>query len=299
MEAPTRYDYSAIIDRPPLVFPGAAKVALWLIVNVEHYEYLPRPHPQRDPWPARPHPDVVNYARRDYGNRVGLWRMLDLLDRYELKATISINAAVLDHYPHIAEALAARPVDFMGHGVYNTRYVAGLDVDAERELIDDVQQTVLRRTGRPVTGWLGPSLTTTPATPDLIAEAGVSYLADFLHDDEPCPLRVRTGRLVSMPYSLALNDSPLIGRMQHSAATFARVVTDQFDVLYDEGRHRPKVLAVCLHPYAVNAPSRQEALERTLRYVVEQPDVWVATGTEIATIGADAWWGGTSTEEQR
>ncbi|HEY0698187.1 MAG TPA: polysaccharide deacetylase family protein [Micromonospora sp.] len=291
MDLSSRYDYSAIVDRPPMVLPGGARVALWLIFNVEHYEYLPPPHPLRDPWPSRPHPDVVNYARRDYGNRIGVWRMLDLLDRYALRATISVNSAVLDHFPAIAEELARRDVDFMGHGVYNTRYAAGLDPDAERAMIADVVDTVARRTGRPVSGWLGPALTTTPVTPDLVAEAGIRYLADYLHDDEPCPIRVRAGELMSVPYSLALNDSPMIGRMQHSADTFARLVTDQFEVYHEEGRVRPKVLALCLHPYAVNAPSRQRMLQRLLEHLAGHPDVWVATGSEIAEVGRVAWAG--------
>jgi len=285
-----RYTYSAIVDRPHVELPGRARVAVWIIVNVEHYEYLPRATALRDPWPARPHPDVVNYARRDYGNRVGLWRMFELLDRYEVRPTVSLNAAVLDHFPDIAKALAERSWDVMGHGVYNTSYASGLEEPAEREMIADAVETVRRRLGRPISGWLGPSLTTTLRTPDLVAEAGVTYMADFLHDDEPCPLKVRTGRLMSMPYSLAVNDSPLIGRSQHSAETFARVVGDQFDALYEEGAERAKILAVCLHPYALSAPSRHRHLERVIRYVTEHSGVWVADGAHIAEVYSGAWF---------
>lgn len=290
LPTPTRrYDYSAIIDRPVVQLPGRARVAAWFIVNVEHYEYLPGTNPYRDPWPSRPHPDVVNYARRDYGNRVGLWRMLELFDRYHVAPTVSLNAAVLDHFPDVADALAVRQWEIMGHGVYNTRYAAGLTEQAETEMISDAVETVRRRLGQPMTGWLGPSLTTTGVTPDLVAEAGMSYLADYLHDDEPFPVRVRAGSLVSMPYSLGVNDSPVIGRVQHSAATFARLVTDQLDQLLDEGRERPKILAVCLHPYALSAPSRHRYLERVVARVAEHPDVWVASGGDIAARYTDAW----------
>lgn len=283
------YPYSAIVDRPPVELPGGAKVAAWFIANVEHYEYLPRANPFRDPWSSRPHPDVVNYARRDYGNRVGLWRMLDLFDRYGVHPTVSLNAAVLDHFPEVAAALAERRWDIMGHGVYNTRYAAGLDEDSERAMIADAVGTVRDRLDQTMTGWLGPSLTTTANTPDLVAEAGMTYLADFLHDDEPCPLTVRSGSLMSMPYSLGINDSPVIGRVQHSAETFARLVTDQLDTLVDEGAKRAKVLAVCLHPYAMSAPSRQRYLERVVRYVTGHPDVWVADGAQLAGVYARAW----------
>jgi peptidoglycan/xylan/chitin deacetylase (PgdA/CDA1 family) len=284
-----RYSYSAIVDRPPAQLPGGAKVAAWFIANVEHYEYLPKPNPDRDPWPSRPHPDVVNYARRDYGNRVGVWRMADLFDRYSVRPTISLNAAVLDHFPEIADLLGRRQWDIMGHGVYNTRYAAGLDETSEREMIADAAETVRARLGCAMTGWLGPSLTTTPRTPDLVAEVGVRYMADYLHDDEPCALEVATGRLVSMPYSIGLNDSPVIGRVQHSAETFGRLVLDQFEVLLQEGAKRPKVLAVCLHPYAVAAPSRFRSLERLVAAICTHPDVWVADGGQIADAFSATW----------
>ena len=284
MPGAERYEYSAIIDRPPLALPGDARLAVWFVLNVEHYEYLPRTNPQRDPWPQRPHPDVVSYARRDYGNRVGIWRMLPLLDRYGIRPTVSINAAVLDHYPEISAAMAARDWDYMAHGVYNTRYAAGLDEQSEREMIQDAIDTVRRHTGKMVSGWLGPSLTTSPVTPDLLAEAGVKYLGDYLHDDEPCEVKVRSGRIVSLPYNIHINDSPLIGRMQHSSDTFLRLVKDQFDELYREGVGRPKIMSICLHPYAVNAPSRQRYLEEAITYITSHDRVWFATGEELADL---------------
>ncbi len=277
-----RLPYSAVIDRPAPSLPGGARLALWLVVNVEHYEYQPPRQPDRDPWPSRPHPDLVNYARRDYGNRVGIWRMLDLLDELGATATISLNAAVLDHYPDIVEALAARPYDVMAHGLYNTRYAAGLDPDEERRFIDDVRTTVRSRLGREVAGWLGPALTTTPATFDLLAEAGIGYVGDFLHDDEPAPVVVESGSMVALPYSIHLNDSPLIGRSQHSGATFARLVREQFEELYAEAADRPRIMAVCLHPYAINVPSRHALLREVLAEIIGTPGVITATGEQLA-----------------
>lgn len=276
-----RLRYSAIVDRPVPTLPGGARLALWLIVNVEHYEYLPPANPLRDPWPARPHPDLVNYTRRDYGNRVGIWRMLDLLDDLRATATISLNAAVLDDFPRVAAALAARPYDVMAHGIYNTRYAAGLDEVSERAMITDARSTVRRHLDRDVAGWLGPALTTTPATMDLLAEAGVRYVGDFLHDDEITDVTVRRGRLVALPYSIHLNDSPLIGRSQHSARTFARLVREQFDERWAESERRPQILAVCLHPYAINTPARHRHLAEALEYVLGHDGVVSVTGGQL------------------
>ena len=276
-----RLIYNAIADRAPQTLPGNARLALWVVGNVEHYEYRPPINRLRDPWPARPHPDTVNYGRRDWGNRVGVWRMLDLFDRLGIPATISLNAAVLDHYPAIAAALAARPDDVMAHGLYNTRYAAGLDVPAERALITDVCRTV-ERIGKRVAGWLGPALTTTPATFDLLADAGISYVGDLLHDDEPTEVVVASGSLIALPYSIHLNDSPLIGRSQHSGRTFARLIREQFEELYRESELRPKVLTVCVHPYAVDAPSRHEHFADALAEILAAPGVVAVTGAQLA-----------------
>lgn len=278
-----RLRHDAIEGRPVPTLPGGARLALWVIINVEHYEYRPPGDPLRDPWPARPHPDLVNYSRREYGNRVGVWRMLDLLDTLGATATLSLNAAVLDDVPPLAAALARTPYDVMGHGVYNTRYAAGLDLDAERALIADVRDTVGRHLDRPLAGWLGPALTTTPRTMDLLSEAGVSYVGDFLHDDEIDDVVVAGDRrLVSLPYSIHLNDSPLIGRSQHSSATFTRLVRDQFDELYAESLERPKIMAVCLHPYAVNTPGRHRHLAEVLEHVLGHEGVVSVSGLELA-----------------
>jgi peptidoglycan/xylan/chitin deacetylase (PgdA/CDA1 family) len=278
-----RLRHTAISGRPVPTLPGGARLALWVIINVEHYEYRPPVDPLRDPWPARPHPDLVNFSRREYGNRVGVWRMLDLLDTLGATATLSLNAAVLDDVPALAEELARRPYDVMGHGVYNTRYAAGLDPDAERALVADVRDTVRRHLDRPLAGWLGPALTTTPRTMDLLAEAGVTYVGDFLHDDEIDDVVVAGNhRLVSLPYSIHLNDSPLIGRTQHASSTFTRLVGDQFDALYAESRERPKIMALCLHPYAINTPGRHRHLADVLAHVLGHEGVVSVNGLELA-----------------
>ncbi len=205
---PHRVDYSPIIDRPRLIWPNQARVALWVAPNVEHYEYLPEYEGHRNPWPRKTYPDAREYSYRDYGNRVGFWRMLEVLDAYGIKCCVSLNLAVLEHYPEIAAAMIERDWDFMSHGIYNTRYLYGYSEDREREFYRDNIETLKRHTGKTLKGMLGPAISGTANTPDLMAEAGLIYHTDWLHDDQPVPIRVNTGRLISVPYSIELNDSP-------------------------------------------------------------------------------------------
>ena len=205
--APDRYDYSPIIDRPAIKWPNGARVAFWIAPNVEHYEYLPEFDGQRDPWPRVPYPDVQQYAFRDYGNRVGFWRMLEPLDKYGIKCCVSLNLAVLEHYPEIKDAMVERNWDIMSHGIYNTRYLNTLSAEEEREFYRDCIATLKRETGKDLKGMLGPALSNSERTPDLMAEAGLIYHTDWNHDDQPVPIRVNSGKLISVPYSVELNDS--------------------------------------------------------------------------------------------
>ena len=161
--APDRYDYSPIIDRPAIKWPNGARVAFWIAPNVEHYEYLPEFDGLRDPWPRVPYPDVQQYAFRDYGNRVGFWRMLEPLDKYGIKCCVSLNLAVLEHYPEIKDAMVERDWDFMSHGIYNTRYLNTLSEEQEREFYRDCIATLKRETGKDLKGMLGPALSNSDA----------------------------------------------------------------------------------------------------------------------------------------
>lgn len=277
----SRIQYSAIIDRPPLRWPGNARVALWVVPNIEHYEYLPARGPVRDPWPRTPHPDVLSYGFRDYGNRVGMWRLFDLMDRLGLRGTTSFNVAAFEHYPEILDVCLARDWDFMCHGIYNTRYHWDLSEEAEREQIEDCVRSFRQLTGKTFAGWLGPALSNTVHTPDLLAEAGIKYYCDWLHDDQPFPMQVRSGRLVTIPYTVELNDAPL--HVQgHEGDEFERNIRDAFDLLYREGEQSGRVLCVAVHPYISGQPHWIEHLDRALSYVCGHEAVWKATGEEIA-----------------
>ena len=276
-----RYVYSAIDERPALRLPGGARIAVWIATNHEFYELDPPRRGSRAPW-ARPAPDVLAYSHRDFGNRVGVWRTIEMLDRLGMRASVSQNVAALEHHPEIAQACVERGWEIFSHGIYNTRYLLDLDEPEERAVIADVIETVIRCTGQRPVGWLSPALTNTPRTLDLLAEHGFTYTCDLFHDDQPFPVRVRSGRLISLPYTLDLNDVVVLQSYLYSPDDYARMIIDQFDVLHAEGERSARVMCVALHPYLVGQAHRVRPLERALEHIAGRDDVWIATGREIA-----------------
>ena len=171
---PDLVPYSPILHRPPLRWPGDARVALWVVPNIEHYEYLPAFVRTRDPWPRSPHPDVLGYSQRDYGNRVGLWRLFELTDALGMRCTVSLSMAVLQHFPEILGAMEHRGWEYMSHGIYNTRYHWGFSPEEERASMEESKDLHQRLTGRGLRGWFSPAITNTLNTFDLAAAAGRS-----------------------------------------------------------------------------------------------------------------------------
>jgi peptidoglycan/xylan/chitin deacetylase (PgdA/CDA1 family) len=275
-----RIAYSALPARRPLRWPGGARLAVWVAPNIEHYEYLPEQVRVRNPWPRLPHPDILGYGLRDYGNRVGVWRLMELFDRLQLPVTVSLSMAVLDMYPDLAQAMMERHWEFMSHGLYNTRYHWNMSEDEEREAIAQCQEIHLRHTGRALRGWFSPAASNTLRTPDLVAESGISYLCDLYHDDQPTPIRVRSGELTSLPYSMEINDS-IAWRRGQEAEAFARKIRDEFDVLYAEGAEHGRVMNIAVHPFIMGQPHRIDALDHALQYIRSHEDVWFATGAQI------------------
>lgn len=276
-----RAGYLPITDRPTIKWPDGARVAVWIVPNVEHKDFLPPPSRTRDAWPRTPHPDVAQYGQYDYGNRVAFWRMLEVFDQYRVRATASLNQAVLDHFPEVKEAMLTRDWGFMSHGLYNSRFYNELAVDEERDVIRYLIDQFRRHTGRDLKGILTPAISMSEHTPDLLAEAGFIYHADWLHDDQPFPLRVRTGKLISMPYGIDVEDGNAFF-WNYPPAYWAQCVKDQFDVLYAEGARSGQALCVSLHPMICAHPSRIDFLDEILRYVLTPHGVWQATADEIA-----------------
>ena len=282
MTEPAYITYSPIVDRPPIKWPNGARVALWLAPNIEFYEYQPPPNKYRDPWPRVPHPDVLHYSYRDYGNRVGFWRMLEVFDKYKVRATVSLNVAVLEHFPEIRDAMVERNWDFMSHGIYNTRYLFGMSVAEEAAFYQDTIETLRRHTGKQLKGMLGPAFTATPNTPELMAEAGLIYHVDWFLDDQPFPINVKKGKLVGVPYSRELNDALLFQGPTYEGDYFVQICKDQFDTLYEEGAESGRVMCIALHPYLIGQPHRIHYLDEIVGYILSHEGVWATTADEIA-----------------
>jgi len=275
-----RYPYWPLPERPAIRWPNDARLAFWIIPNIEHFRF---DKPNSDPGAAPEPPDVPSFAQRDYGPRVGIWRLMDVLDKYHLRATVALNADVCRFYPQIIDAGMERNWEWMGHGVTNSVRMTALDATTERETIRGVVETIAERTGSRPTGWLGPGLSETVHTPDFLAEAGISYVADWCADDQPFPMRVKTGRMISVPYSQELNDIPVFMRKGFTAEQFCQMICDQFDVLYEEGEGSGRVMAIALHPFLTGHPFRSKWLDRALEHITGHDRVWLTTGGEIAS----------------
>jgi len=276
-----RYDDSFIFERKPFRWPGNATLAVWIVPNVEVWRYDSPSGQAISPNDRNIVPDVVNYAWREYGLRVGLWRIADALDAAGVKATVALNSAVTETHPKAVDEMKRRGWEFMGHGITNSENLAGLNADKERALIQTVLKTIEQAIGRRPRGWLGPGLTETHNTLDILAEAGVDYCGDWNSDDQPYPMKVRAGRMFSIPYCMEINDIPLFIRKGYTGEQYLQSVVDQFDTLYADSSKQPRVLGIPLHPMIIGQPLRSRYLERALAHMKRHERVWFATGSEI------------------
>ena len=260
-----RFPYSAIVDRPPLHWPGGARVAVWVIPNIEHFLF-DRPSSSIIQSTTGFVPDVLNYSWRDYG----------------VRGTVALNADVAHHYPRIIEAGRALGWECMGHGLNNSVVINGQPEAEERQIVAEVVDTIRQATGRAPRGWLSPALTESHRSLDLLAEAGIDYVANWVNDDQPYPMRVKTGTMLSLPYSVEINDYTAFLEQGRTGEEFAQTICDQFDVLYEDGASTGRVMAICLHPFLIGQPHRSRHFARALAHVTSRREVWVATGAEIA-----------------
>ena len=208
--------------------------------------------------------------------------MLATMDRYGVRGSISLNVAVCDHFPAIAAACRERGWEFFSHGVYNTRYTYNMSEAQERAFIEDVKASIRKWSGQELAGWLAPALTLTERTIDLLAEAGIVYTLDLFHDDQPLPVNVRSGRLISVPYSLEINDFTTLFQGSFTPRDYTEAIKAQFDRLYMEGADNGRVMCLPLHPFLIGQPHRMRQLEEALDYITSHDKVWLATGREIA-----------------
>lgn len=281
MQTPDRYPFRPIIDRPDYSWPDGRRLAIYLGVNYEVFDFDGGLGPQLAP--SKTKPDVMNYAWRDYGNRVGAWRLFDLFDRLGLRTTALLNADVLDRCPGLAEACRDRGDEIAAHGGSNAVAQGALTADRERALIADVTERLAALGTRP-TGWLGPWISESAVTPDLLAAAGYRYVLDWAHDDQPTRVKTASGALLSVPYSQEINDLPAVINRHQEADSFAGMIRSAVTQLLSECDRRPLVLGIALHPYIMGQAHRVLALAQVLTELRAEndPRIWWTTAGDIA-----------------
>jgi peptidoglycan/xylan/chitin deacetylase (PgdA/CDA1 family) len=276
-----RYAYSALPDRPIYDWPGGKRLAVCLCNNIEWFSFmtgLGSDHTQ--PGAAQ---TTRNYAWRDYGNRVGLWYLFDLLDELGLPASHNLNAAVLDNCPRIVDRIRARGDEVIGHGLTNSERQDIMDEATERAMIEATTDSISSHFGAPPRGWLGPYIVQSDVTLDLLKEAGYSYMLDWPADDQPFWMKTRTGPILSVPYSIELNDSPAQVFRHHTGRQFEEMIIDHFDEMLVQSRKYPLVFNIVLHPFVIGQPFRLHALRRALARILEhREELWLTTPGGIA-----------------
>lgn len=270
------FRYVPITQRPKLTWPGNARVALWVIPNIEFFALS-----EKIPLITDRVPDVMAYSVRDYGARVGIWRIMDVLSRFGIRATVALNSEVCDEYPQIVDEAVRLKWEFMGHNESNSRRLNTIPPEEERRVILDTLARIERATGKRPAGWLSSGLQETWNTLDYLAEAGVRYVADWTNDDQPYLMDVDGKELVSIPYTQELNDLPAILRDHYTAEEFGAMIRRQFDTLFQEGAASGRVMAIALHPFIIGVPHRIGFLSSALEYICSHREVWLATGEEI------------------
>lgn len=275
------YSYSPLPGRARLEWPEGQRLAVYVCVNVEYYE-SGKPAISLFPGTASFTPDPLNEGWRDYGPRVGIWRMLEMFDRLGVPVTAALNSDVCDEYPAIIEAGVERAWAWIAHGKNNSTWQVGMGEDEERTYLEQVVSTIESATGKRPQGWLGPALTETSATLRLLGELGLTYVLDWAHDDQPAPLDRDSGGLITLPYASELNDIPAFVLQGMTGESFGCAIVDAFDVLYAESERTGLVMSIGLHPFLVGQPHRIRHLERALEHVAGHAGVWMTTADEIA-----------------
>jgi len=275
-----RIPYSPIDARPRLTLPGGARLVVWVIVNVEEWnphEAMPRTV-LTPPAGGSPMPDIPNWAWHEYGNRVGFWRLLAVFDRHKLPAVIAINGSAIQAYEPIARAALDRGWEFIGHGFTQKNMQK---VPDERADIRKTTDAIRAFTGRAPRGWLGPGLTETWDTPDILAEHGYEYVCDWVLDDQPARMKTKSRPLVSMPYTQECNDVAMMLIQHHTAEEYRRRAVDQFEQLYADSETSARVMALVVHPYIMGAPHRLRYFRDAVEHITSKPGIVIWTGEQI------------------
>ena len=277
-----RYAYSPLRGRPNYTWPDGKRLAVYFALNLEHFAYGEGLGAELSP--SGPQPDILNFAWRDYGNRVGAWYMLDAFDALKLPMAALVNSAMYDYAPQLVAACRARGDEIVGHGRTNTERQGILKEAEERALIAHATERLAKEEGRAPEGWLGPWISHSHVTPDLLAEQGYRYLLDWCMDDQPIWFECRGGKkIMAVPYPQEINDIPAIVARKENASDFADMIVDQFDEMRELSAERPLVMGVALHAYIVGQPHRLRHLKRALKHIARHRDaIWLTTPGAIA-----------------
>jgi hypothetical protein len=279
-----RYPYSPITARPAYDWPGGRRLAVYVGLNLEWFSFGEGLGAELTP--GGPQPDILNYAWRDYGNRVGVFRLAELFRTLNWPVSLLVNSAMYEHAP---EAVAAFPgAEIVGHGRTNSERQGTMAESEERALIAEATAVLTKHSGVAPQGWLGPWISQSPLTPDLLQEAGYTYMLDWCHDDQPVWMKTRRGRILAVPYPQELNDIPQIVGRKREGADFADMIVDAFAVMRQECETRPLVMGIALHPYLVGWPHRFRHLARALDHIARKADdkVWLTTAGAVAAHAA-------------
>jgi peptidoglycan/xylan/chitin deacetylase (PgdA/CDA1 family) len=270
-----RYGYSPITGRPDYSWPDGRRLAVYLGFNIEHFDFGAGLGAALGP--RTPEPDVLNYAWRDYGNRVGVWRCLELFDALKLPVGVLANTALYDYCPEVIEAFVKRGDELIGHGHTNSERQGEMKEEEERRLLQSCFSMMKEKSGKAPHGWLSPWISESFVTPDLLVETGYRYTLNWCHDDQPVRMRTRSGELWSIPYPQELNDIPMIVARQMDGRDFADMIVDNFDEMLAQSRQQPLVMGIALHPYLVGQPYRLRHLRRALQHISNKNPVWFTT----------------------
>ena len=279
MRSHGRYGYSPITRRPDYSWPKSRRLAIYVGFNIEHFDFGGGHGACLGP--KMPEPDVLNYSWRDYGNRVGVWRCLDVFDELGIRVGALVNTSLYDYCPEVVDAFVKRGDELIGHGHTNSVRQGEMQEAEEKRLLQYCRERIRRESGAAVAGWLSPWISESALTPDLLAETGYRYTLNWCHDDQPTEMKTRSGRLWSIPYPQELNDIPMIIARQMDARDFADVVVDNFDEMLEQSHAQPLVMGIALHPYIVGQPYRLRHVRRALEHIQREKRVWWTTPGEI------------------
>ncbi len=279
-----RYGTSNLFERPPIRWRNGADVAVLITIPLEFFPLNQQGKPFKAPGGMMtPYPDYRHYSSRDYGNRVGIFRLFRVLESLQLKATIPVNSALADRYPRLIDEINKRGHEIMAHGMdMDTLHYGGMDEETEIRQIETAVSTLRQRSGQPVRGWLSPAFSESFQTPDLLTRFGIDYVGDWGNDDLPYRMQTSNGPLVAMPVSQELSDRQIIAGYHHTPDSFGEQIIDQFNGLrHETTRYGGRMLSLTLHPYLSGLPYHIRSLQNALHHVTRQSGIWSAGGSDI------------------